>query len=268
MKKFFLSILLAALCTISFAQDETNKKKLGLYASADVISESIWHGWDISGNKPVYIPYVALDLWGTGFQTAFWATIPLDRDFKSYNDYEFLLKYSNNISSGLFKEIGINGFIDYIRVPGPEADHRPILNDDLTYTSQTGLKQLWKMNIGISLPKFFPIGNYNLIPAYNIYYISPAGDTYFRAGSVHDISLSYSRPLCKRVDLNLSGNVFYHYRLFDVNAWGGAVASTTLSFKINKNLSFNTQIHYQETLSENVNPDNEFWGGAGLAISL
>jgi hypothetical protein len=267
MRRFLLSTLLATLCTIAFAQDETSKKKLGVYASVDVLSESIWHGWDLSSNKPALVPYVAIDLWGTGFETAFWATKNLDRDYKSNDDYEFMLKYNNNITTGLLKEINFHGFVDYIRVPNQTL---PIIQEIGTDNTSTidGKKRLWKMNLGFSFNNLISCGEYNIVPAYNLYYIAPANGALLKSGTIHDFSLSYSRPLCKRVNWGLSTNAFYHYHIFGVDAWGGVVGSTTLSFKINESLSFNTQLHYQETLSESVNSDNEFWGGAGLSISL
>jgi len=271
MKQIVFSLcILFTVFTIS-AQDksEENKRKLGLYANVDLLSESIWHGWDLSNNKAAYIPYVSLDLWGTGFETAFWASMPVDRDDKSLDDYEFMLKYNTNIYTGILDEINFHGFVDYIHLPGQtEFPYRPVLGDDLTYLPQYGLKQLWKMNFGLSFNKLLPVGNNYIVPAYNIYYIAPAGNSYFKSGSVHDFSLSYSQPVSEIVKLNISTNAFYHYRIFEVEAWGGAVVGSSLSFKLSNNINFNTQINYQKTLSNKVNSGNELWGGAGLSFSL
>lgn len=269
MKKISILFVLIALCISSFAQEAESKKKLGVFASMDLQSESIWLGWDIANDEPSYIPCVVLDLWGTGFSTIFWASMPVDREHKAYDDFELILKYNHNLFANKKGEMNFHGFIDYIWVPGQdEFPHHPILNDNGTYIAQTGLKQLWKLNIGVSFNNLIPVGDSYIVPSYDIFYITPANTAYFQPGSIHDLSFAYSRPLGKIANLNISNHTLYHSRIFGVEALAANYTTAIVGFPFGKGFSLNAQASYQFSMEDAVNPDDEFWTGVGLSYSF
>ena len=124
------------------------------------------------------------------------------------------------------------------------------------------------MNLGFAFNNLIPVGNYNIVPAINLYYFQPAGDAVFTDGSVYDFSLSYSRPITQKLDVSVALNAGYHYRVFDVEDWGYTVASTVFKYKLNNELALNISANYQNTLNEGVNSENELWGGIGIAYAL
>jgi hypothetical protein len=269
MKKISILFVLLLFCVSTFAQQTENKKKLGVFTSVDLQSKSIWLGWDLSNNKAAYIPCISLDLWQTGFETAFWASVPMDREDKYFDDLEIFFKYNHNLFAEQKGEINFHGYVDYIWFPKQDDfPHRPILNEDNTYIAQTGLKQIWKFNIGVSFNKLIHIGKNFIIPAYNIYYITPANTAYFQPGSVHDLSFTYNTALGNIASLKLSNNTLYHSRIFGVEALSINLTSAVVSFPFGKGFSVNTQINYQLSFEDAVNDENEFWGGAGLSYSF
>lgn len=276
MKNLITTTLFLFIVLFGFAQEKETKRKLGLYASMDFQSESVWLGWDIGNNKAAYVPFVSLDLWQTGFKTAFWASMPMDRGSKEFDDFELFLMYNNTQFKDTKGEFNFHGFIDYIRVPGQDQfPHQPKLigpdNSSLPlalYEPRSGLKQLWKFNIGISFNKLIPVGNTYIVPSYDIYYITPANTAFFQPGSVHDLSFAYKSNLGSKVGLNISNHTLYHRRLFEVTALAANYTTTILSYPIANGLSLNGQVSYQFSFEDMVNPEDEFWYGIGLSYSL
>ncbi|MFY9150706.1 MAG: hypothetical protein WAO52_01735 [Prolixibacteraceae bacterium] len=274
MKYFILTILLlgTTLMSHSIGKEDAFHRTIGVSAQMELFSKSVWHGWDLSDNKPAYIPYMAIDLFQTGFELAYWASIPTDQNLKVNEIAEFYLKYHDTKMEGSPIQFNFHSFVDYIRASNNnEFPYSPFPNPDDPngpWIQPFGMKQLWKLNLGVSLDKLIPLAGSFLVPAVDMFYITPAGDAFFTDGRIWEFSLNYSQPISQKLNYGLKFNAIYHDKIFDVSAWGAYVFSTSWRYAINNLLTFQAGINYQISPEAIINPENEFWGQAGMAVSF
>lgn len=274
MKNFIFTILLLSTTLASYSSGPggSTPRTIGVSAQIDLFSKSVWHGWDLSNNKPAYIPYVAIDLFQTGFELASWASIPTDRSQKVNDITEFYLKYHETKLEGSAVQFNFHGFIDYIRATNNnEFPYTPYPKPGDPYgpwVQPVGMKQLWKFNLGFSLDKLIPVAGSFLVPAIDLFHIKPAGDAFFTDGSVWEFSLNYSHPATEKLSYGLKFNAIYHDKVFDVNGWGAYVFSNNWRYSLNKHLAIQAGINYQISPNDAVNNENEFWSQAGMAVSF
>ena len=274
MKNIILALVLSCTSFLSLASspDEQPKRSIKVSAQLDLFSKSIWHGWDLNNNKPTYIPYVAVDLFQTGLEVAYWASIPVDRNLKVNDVTEFYLKYHATKLEGDAFQFNFHGFIDYNRSTNDEGfaytPYPQPNNPDAPWVQPVGMKQLWKLNLGVAFENLIPLAGSHLVPAVDMFHIKPAGDAFFTDGSVWEFSLNYNHPVTDKLAYGLKFNAIYHDKIFDVNAWGAYVFSNTWKYQLNKNLALQAGINYQVSPEDLINTENEFWGQAGLAVSF
>lgn len=249
MKKIFIILFTLALPTINIVA----KNSKPIYAELTFATHSIWHGWDINSNKPVFHPYLEYSIGKTGLSIATWSSLPINRELSENDDIEFLLRYKTSFFKGKRYESAINSFVDYIVCPNaylPKTDG----------TEQT--KMLWKYNIGFSLPSLVKIGSQTINMAYNLFYFYPFGDIDFKSGSVHEVSSSYTVPILKGINIAAATN--YHSGVFSGGTgWTHATATLSKSFKLG---SFNlkTAINKQWSFNQRTDIEDEFWATVGI----
>ncbi len=261
-----ISIIIISMPLLSQSSNsESEENSIKVYSELNLLSKSIWHGWDISNDQAVYNPYVGVKLWQTGFELGFWASIPIDRT-KSFNDdLEFMFRYQDVKNENSRLEMDFHGFINFIHCPNNNTfKYRPTIDNDL----QLGIKQLWKLNLGLALNKLIPVGRNYLIPSINMYNFQPAGSADFLPGSVFDISLLYVLPITEKISYSISGTGSYHYRVFGVEDWGCILFVSKIKYKIQDTLFMSLSVDFQNSLNKDVNPEDEIWGGLSFGYSF
>lgn len=257
-------LCVVAVCCYFAASASEDNRELGVYGEAIFYSNSVWYGWANSGGNPVVSPALEVDLYQTGFGLEFWAAIPLDREEKVYDDYEFMLSYSDLKLENSRFQFDFHGFINYIIFPN--VKDYPFTDSDGSVTY--GVKKLWNMSLGVTFDQLFPVGSSFIVPTFNIYYYQPVGKGELVKGSIYDITLEYVTALNSSIDCKLFASGYYHNKLCDVTAWGAFMPGAELSYKLSESTVLKGSVNYQKSFHEEVNPNDEFWGGVGIGYTL
>jgi hypothetical protein len=253
MKRLNFTFLLIIISALSI----NAQKSSSFSADLTFATRSIWHGWDINGNKPAVHPYVDYAIGNTGLKVAFWASLPIDRNLKEFDDIEFLLKYNKSVFNDNAYKIAVNSFIDYIVCPNVQMD---------TNDGGTDTKMLWKYNLGLTLPSLIKVGEQAIVPGYNLYYIFPFGDRKFTDGSVHELSSYYTIPVLSGI--KIGGAVNYHTGVFGKGSgWTHATSSISTSVKAGI-FKINGALNKQWSFDERKDITDEFWATLGISTNF
>ena len=240
---------------------------LGVHPDVTYASKYMAHGFNINGEHASLQPSLTLDTKVPGLQLTAWAGLPVNRDFRSKDEFDYLLKYGHTFFGNEAYAVNVHGYVDYWLYPNTPGAHTA---DPKTGKVTDDLKG-WKFDGGVILPKLLLIGPANLVPSYNYYFWTPQDSGGFKDGGVHEIFLNYNPPMksflpvSSEQTLNLGASLNYHDGVFGVKpGWSHATAHVSTTFDV-ASVKLTPSVNYQWSFEDTVDTENEFW--ATISVS-
>ena len=274
MKYFILFLAIICIFTTSYSteKEDIEPAVLSGLARMEFGSQSLSNGFDISNNKPVHRPLIFFDLFQTGFELLSWGSFPIDRSMKINDLIEFSFRYTEDKLTGQAFQFNFHGFICYSFAPNNhQYSYTPYPDSEdpfAPWIEPLGLKQLWKLNMGISFEKLIPLSNSYLVPSIDMYNIMPAGDAFFTKGCVFNFGLKYDNSINDKLDYGFNFIAIYFDKVRNYHTWGAFVFTNNWNYKVNKTLALQARLNYQVSPDSRINTDNEFWMNAGIEVSF
>jgi hypothetical protein len=215
------------------------------------------------GNSPVMQLTLKAPIKKTGLYLMYWNSIQTERNQKNFDEHDLFAMYSKDFFENSNKQINFHGYYDYWNFPNWEPPR-----DNFGDTIGSKLRHGNKFQLGISMPQLIRLGDYHLVPTYNIYYLyfyAQDREDLFEGGIEHELSLEYSIPLkvvlpkTTHQYLTTNAGVFYNQGTFGVNpGFSNAVlAMTTGAYALSS--IFELSLRHQWTFESSVNQNNEYW---------
>lgn len=232
--------------------------ELGLHPDLTLASKYMAHGFNVNGEHASLQPSLLVDTKVPGLQFFAWAALPVNRDFRAKDEFDYLVKYGRTFLADSALAVNLHGYADYWIYPNSAADGA----DDL---------KGWKFSGGASLPELLPLGPANLVPSYTYYFWTPQDDGGFEDGGVHEFFLGYNPPLRSFAPvagdrtLNLGASLNYHDGVFGVEpGWSHATAHVSTSLEI-ATLKISPSLNYQWSFEDTIDPEDEVWAAVSVA---
>lgn len=260
MKKPSLSKLLYVLAahvstyslTVLASQDAGSAS--GIHVDAGLVSAYMAHGMEVVDGA-CFQSGVAVDAVLPGLKFKFWNSAAIDRDQRTYDEYDFMMLYGHRLGSGL-NTIDLHGYADYFVLPHA---NRPEGN-------LTG----WKFNAGARLPNLIVVGKVTAGLGYDLYHWTPDRPGRFEASSVHEITASVACDLPSALaerglrQVVLYGQSDYHTIKSEIGN-----ADLGLSMPIAwKSMTLTPAVWHQWSFTDSVAPQDRTWVSINLSRSF
>lgn len=230
----------------------------------DWVSKYMFRGFDILDDRGAYQPSVDIALWDSGLHFNWWASMATSSRSddtavagvlapEDLDEFDYTLYYSNSY---------LDGCID-MSVGGVYYDIIGYTNDDLDFWEAFGKITLAKMPLSPHAYFFYDF------PVHD----SVGGEGWMTClGGSHAVELA-CLPLCgpDPLELNLAADVWYNGGAF-VNGvdtgWSHAIFGGSIAFPLPCDLTLTPGVWYQVSMTDTVNPEDEWWTSLSLAYSF
>lgn len=235
--------------------------ELGVHPDVTLAGKYMAHGFNVNGEHRSLQPSLTLDTMVPGLRLTAWAALPVDRDYRAEDEFDYLVKYGRTLFADSPAAVNLHGYVDYWLYPNSATDGGADLEG-------------WKFHGGVTLPNLLPAGPANLVPSYNYYFWTPKDSGGFEDGGVHELFLNYSPPLKTLLPapdgqtLDLGASLNYHDGVFGVEpGWSHATAHLSTTFAVSR-LKLTPSLNYQWSFEDTVNDEDEFWGAFSVAADF
>ena len=257
---FLTAIVILSVTGVGFAADDG---ELGVTLDATWVSKYIWRGIDKLDDKGAFQPSINLDLFGTGFSANVWtsqagsskgagSTSTVDAE-----EWNYTLAYTNSINEG--EQTAVNysvwyRFYDFPDMASKDADAQEVA-------------------LAVSLPNLCPGG---VVPSYalvRMWNSESGGAAAGLGGWIHVFALNYALTIEGfEPVLNLGWDLTYN----DGAGVGGGVvphewSHMTWSIGSSFDLAGGTltpAIHFQNSMEDTVNPEDEIWTSLSYTLKF
>lgn len=181
----FIPLLIPLLCTGGCA---TAEDLLIWRADLAFVSRYITHGFDVGGDQPNLQPALTLQVPALGMWAQYWASLPLDRDERLYDEHDAVLGGTHALPLA-GRNWQVRWLIDYFHYP-----NRPLAQDRAgTAITATDLRGL-KLAAGVTTPAL-ACDAYGISGTYDAYHWTPLDGDLFAPGWAHDVGVEVAgRP--------------------------------------------------------------------------
>lgn len=262
-----VALLIATLGTKTFGQEweqkywaksEAGRDQLKVTVATDVVSKYVWRGFDKFDDRAAVQPSVNLDWFGTGFSTKVWRSVPWSDGFVNSEEMRYVAAYSGSFWQDTPYATKYSANWIYYDFPNTFSQHKD--------AQELGARFSW--------PKLLTVSEGALVPNYYVGNLWPAtsnavnGD---EGGWIHILGLAYDFTVygiaVEQQLVRLSSEIVYNDGMGEGNVdqdWSHAVFSLSTRVEADK-LVIRPAIHYQISMEETVNDEDELW--YGLTIS-
>jgi len=257
MKKVILLTAAILLSTTAFAQEGE------LSGTVDVtfLSQYIWHGIRMYGEKSAIQPSIDLDLYGTGLGLNVLMLRANSSGYEAGEELRYTLTYDNKVFEN--ETYATNYQIGWTYYDFPHV------------SSDVG--DLQEMFATLSLPEICPEG---VVPSYTVLRMwASEGLSLSReiSGWLHILGLDYDLTLegllpdIPEQILHLSAAMVYNDGAAAANVdhdWSHAVFGVSTDFDLGYECTLRPGVYYQSSWDDSVNPSDEFWCSVGLSYAF
>lgn len=272
-------VVLVAGGIVSAGPFEATRDNIGVTVGATYLTRYIWYGIDLYGNNHSAVqPFVALDLWGTGFTWRTNWTRANGSGFENWEQLDHTLAYGGECGdpkSTWYKTYQV-GWRYYNHPDGPVC-YSDGCHQDIDRQEFFG---------SFTWPNLCPAG---FVPNYTLIYVKPEesgrksgsschlGNSFWRQGGgfVHAVGVTKDVPLLGASSVNpeqvltLGAQAIYNGSMGGRNVdhdWSHVNWSAQTTFPINDTTSLTPGFVYQTTMDKSVNSNDEWWGFVTLTI--
>jgi len=254
MKKVILLTAVILLSTTTFAQEGE------LSGTVDVtfLSQYIWRGIEMYGQKSAIQPSINLDLYGTGLGLSVLMLRANSSGYENGEELRYTLTYDNSLYE--YETYATDYQIGWTYYDFPHV------------ASSVGDMQ--EMFATFSLPEICPEG---VVPSYSIIKMwASEGLSASRevSGWLHILGLDYDLPVegllpdTPEQILHLSAAMVYNDGAAAAGVdrdWSHAVFGVTTDFDLGNDCTLRPGVYYQSSWEDTVNPSDEFWCSVGVS---
>jgi hypothetical protein len=262
MKKGII-VLLAAVAVLSMTGASfAEEGELGVTLDTTWVSKYIWRGVDVLDDKAAIQPSVDIDLYGSGFSANVWmswagASGSSDVSTVNADEMDYTLTYTNAFSEGDTTQMNYSAwfrYYDFTDMATKDADAQ-------------------ELGFAVSMPNLCPGG---VVPSYAIIQMWNAksgGAASGLGGSIHVVGLNYGLEVDSlEQPLNLGFDATFND---GAGVGGGAVSSdwSHITWSIGTSMQvgdgvLTPSIHYQTSMEDTVNKNDEFYTGISYSLSF
>lgn len=254
MKKAVLLAIVILLSAAGTLQAEDGR--LGVTVNVTYLSSYIWRGTDVySQNHSAIQPGIDVDLYGTGFGVTVLSSRANGSGFENFEELRTGLYYYNTaFEDQVYATAYRLGWVYYNYPDNPAK----------AFDQQEAF-------LSLSWPKICPAG---LVPSYTVACAWPAKRNSTNAsdfgGWVHVLGLGYDMA-APGLAPDPAGQIFHLYAMVVYNDgigppgetvdhdWSHAVFGVSTDFELTQNLTFTPGVHYQASMDDSINNEDETW---------
>jgi len=257
MKKVILLTAVILLSATTFAQAQEE-----LTGTVDVtfLSQYIWRGFEMYGEKSAIRPSIDLDLYGTGLGLNVTYYRANSSGYESSQELDFTLSYSNSLYE--YETYATDYEVGWIYYDFPRVSSD---NDMQEYFAT------------LSWPEMFPEG---IVPSYTAIKMSAAqsnSPVSEISGWLHILGLGYDLPVegllpdIPEQILHLSAAMVYNDGAGAAGVdsdWSHAVLGVSTDFDLGNDCTLTPGLYYQSSWEDTVNTSDEFWATVGVSYAF
>ncbi len=264
-KKGILLIAVILLSTAPLAQAQEGQ----LSGTIDVtyLSSYIWRGFEMyPGNDGAIQASIDMDFYGTGLGAKILSSKSPEPGNVNREEMDFTLYYGNSISEG--ETYATDFKIGWVYYNHPDEPAR--------------VRDMQELFAALSWPEICPAG---IVPSYTIVCMWPSvsgSGVSTNGGWMHILGLGYDwtvsglTPETPEQTIHLSVEAVYNDgaapgavgAIVVDHDWSHAVLGVSTDFEVADNLTFTPGLHWQISMDNSVNTQDEFWVGVGLSYKF
>ena len=258
MHGLILALIVTTTCSFCLAQDQ-QASSLGFDFDLSFYTKYMWRGYDFYDDHAAFQPSLTYNLFDTGFSANVWGSLPFGSGNEEWNELDYTFAYHATLmeDTPTALDFGVHyAYFDFFKA-NRFADIQELAAD-------------------LALPNLFPIGPGCLVPSYFVTKNWPnKSSTPDVSGWFHIFGLSYDLPVpCIFVPdttrtLNFYTNLIYNDGFLDADHdWSALILGVTSSGVNLGPVNIQPSIHYQFSMDDSVDNENEFWAGVSLYYSF
>jgi len=258
MKKVLFVIVLLSVAGVGQAV-ETAYGEMCIDVDTTWVSKYIFRGIDVLDDKAAFQPSITMDLFGTGFSTGVWASLPgsskgagsvstVDRE-----EWDYFITYSNTVCEGTQNQLDYAVSWIYYDFPDMASKDR----------------DMQEFNLAMAWPQVCSSG---IVPSYTVVYTWPAkggGAVAGGSGWIHVFGLGY--PICITElpnPINFACDATFNDGAYGVDHdWSHLTWSLSTSLDCGPG-TFTPAIYYQTSMENDVNRSDELWAGVSYGLTF
>lgn len=241
---------------------------LGVTADLTYATRYMTHGFNVADDEHHLQPSIHVETRVPGLSLMYWASFPVDRDERAADEHDILLMYNRTFLADQPLAFNLHGYGDYWFYPKSS-----VTEDRHGAPMERRRLQGIKYHAGITLLGVPTLAGLKFLPSYNVYHWRPTESKVVDAGSVHELMLGCAVPLPwadgadgEPKNLHLAASANYHDGFLGVKeGWSHYTAHASMDFAMGA-ATVRPSIHYQWSVEDTVNPEDEFW--ATVSVSL
>ena len=253
-----VALIVTAVCPFCLAQDQPTTS-LGFDFDMSFYTKYMWRGYDLFDDHAAFQPSLTYNLFDTGFSVNLWGSIPVGSGNEEFNELDYTFAYNTTLMEDTPTALDFGAYYVYF-----------------DYFKANRFADVQELAADISMPNLLPVGPGHLVPSYLIAKDWPnKSNTPDVAGWFHILGLSYDLPVpCIFAPDTTRTLNFYTNLIFNDGAFAADHDWSALIFGVSSSgvnlgpVNIQPSIHYQFSLDDSVNHDNELWAGISLYYSF